>query len=97
MSECLVSAVRQMLCDSGLAQSVQAAFDNNAQVKSAVGMPFEVQRKLLNRFFIFQLLNHAQNTEDARYALIETGSAKQWLALVEGNVLPVFIENRLPK
>jgi hypothetical protein len=37
------------------------------------------------------------NTEDARYALIETGTQKQWLALVEGNVLPVFIENSLPK
>ena len=97
MSECLVSAVRQMLCDSGLIQQAQTAFDNNAQVKEAIGKPFEIQRLLLNRFFIFQLVNLNQNTEDARYSLIETGTAKQWLALVGGNVIPVFIENNLPK
>ena len=80
-----------------LIQQAQTAFDNNAQVKEAIGKPFEIQRLLLNRFFIFQLVNLNQNTEDARYALIETGTAKQWLALVSGNVIPVFIENNLPK
>ena len=97
MEENLVDAVRSMLCKSGLVKQVEAAFDTTRQVLEAKDQPFEIQRMLLNRFFIFQLINHAKNTEDARYALIDTGNRAQWLALVEGNVLPVFIENALPK
>ena len=97
METCLVQAVREMLCKNGLIKPVETAFDTSKQVREAIGKPFEIQRVLLNRFFIFQLLTHAKTTEDARYALIETGTQKQWLALVEGNVLPVFIENSLPK
>ena len=97
METCLVQAVREMLCKNGLSDPVETAFYTSKQVREAIGKPFEIQRVLLNRFFIFQLLTHAKNTEDARYALIETGTQKQWLALVEGNVVPVFIENSLPK
>lgn len=92
----LVQATRQLLLDNGLGQNL-IHFDNNHHIQSALPLNYEAQRFILNTYFRIQLMSANESSSDARFNLIDTGSAQDWLRLFQQFVLPFLIKHNLPK
>lgn len=95
--ENLLEYVRNTMIDAGLKQRVQTAFDTDQYIRDAVGTPANMQRFLLNRFWMLQVLAVDVSNHDVRFALIDTGSFRDWKRLFKDVVLPFAIQHDLPR
>ena len=97
----LIESVRTLLNEAGLKQKVDANFINHPTILDGVGLCYEAQRFVLNRFWHIQLqaLQNKTNksTIDERYCLVENGEPEQWLSLFEEKILPIAIQYNLPE
>ena len=92
----LISEVRNVLCNSGLAARLPEAFDSHQYISEGMNKPSNVQRYLLNRYWNAQLMVHAHISSDQRYCLIPNGTVQQWLNLFKSSVMPFIIQHNLP-
>lgn len=92
----LISAVRDLLNESGLQQEVINNFDTSIYIQDALQMNPDGQRFLLNRFWNLQLLIVNAVTVEERFCLISTGEFNDWLRLFTAKILPCAITHRLP-
>lgn len=92
----LITEVRNVLCNSGLAGRLPDAFDNHPYITEGKNKPSNVQRYLLNRYWNAQLMIYAHISSDQRYCLIPNGTVQQWLDLFQKTVMPFIIQNNLP-
>lgn len=92
----LITEVRTVLCNSGLADRLPEAFDTHPYITEGRNKPSNVQRYLLNRYWNAQLMIHAHISSDQRYCLIPNGSVQQWLDLFQKSVMPFIIQHNLP-
>ena len=93
----LLDYVRSIMIDAGLKQRVTDAFDNNQYIKDAQGTPANMQRFLLNRFWMLQVLSVDAPSHDVRFSLIDTGSFRDWKRLFKDVVLPFAVQHGLPR
>lgn len=93
----LLDYVRSIMIDAGLKQRVTDAFDNNQYIKDAQGTPANMQRFLLNRFWMLQVLSVDAPSHDVRFSLIDTGSFRDWKRLFKDVVLPFAVQHSLPR
>ena len=92
----LLEYVRSIMIDAGLKQRVHEAYDNNQYIKDAQGTPANMQRFLLNRFWMLQVLSVDAPSHDVRFSLIDTGSFRDWKRLFKDVVLPFAVQHNLP-
>ena len=93
----LLEYVRSIMIDAGLNQRVHEAYDNNQYIKDAQGTPVNMQRFLLNRFWMLQVLSVDAPSHDVRFSLIDTGSFRDWKRLFKDVVLPFAVQHNLPR
>lgn len=93
----LISIVRTMLINSGVATEAINYYDNHPLIMSSLNKISHVQRFNLNRFWSVQLMASTNHSEEERYCLIPNGSNQEWLNLFESKILPFIIQNSLPK
>ena len=93
----LLDYVRSIMIDAGLKQRIVDAFDNNQYIKDAQGTPANMQRFLLNRFWMLQVLCVDAPSHDVRFSLIDTGSFRDWKRLFKDVVLPFAVQHGLPR
>ena len=93
----LLEYVRSIMIDAGLKQRVLEAYDNNRYIKDAQGTPANMQRFLLNRFWMLQVLSVDAPSHDVRFSLIDTGSFRDWKRLFKDVVLPFAVQHNLPR
>ena len=93
----LLDYVRSIMIDAGLKQRIVDAFDNNQYIKDAQGTPANMQRFLLNRFWMLQVLSVDAPSHDVRFSLIDTGSFRDWKRLFKDVVLPFAVQHDLPR
>lgn len=93
----LLEYVRSIMIDAGLKQRVHEAYDNNQYIKDAQGTPANMQRFLLNRFWMLQVLSVDAPSHDVRFSLIDTGSFRDWKRLFKDVVLPFAVQHNLPR
>jgi hypothetical protein len=94
----LISAVRQILIQAGLAKECSDYFDTNTYIRDGMLLGPIGQRFLLNRFWNIQLMSLSlTNTLEERFCLIEDGSFDDWLRLFTSKILPCLITHRLPR
>jgi hypothetical protein len=92
----LVSEVRQILVNAGLANILNETFDNHHFVKEAINKPSHVQRYFMNRYWSLQLMTVPSKSIEQRYCLIPNGEIKDWLRLFNQAIVPFLIGNNLP-
>lgn len=92
----LVSEVRTILIESGLAKEVAENFDTNGFVRDAINIPFEGQRFLMNRYWNLQLLQLGVTSIEERFCLIDEGGMTEWIRLFKEKILPTLVSKRLP-
>ena len=93
----LLEYVRSIRIDAGLKQRVLEVYDNNQYIKDAQGTPANMQRFLLNRFWMLQVLSVDAPSHDVRFSLIDTGSFRDWKRLFKDVVLPFAVQHNLPR
>lgn len=93
----LLEYVRSIMIDAGLKQRVLEVYDNNQYIKDAQGTPANMQRFLLNRFWMLQVLSVDAPSHDVRFSLIDTGSFRDWKRLFKDVVLPFAVQHNLPR
>lgn len=93
----LLEYVRSIMIDAGLKQRILEAYDNNQYIKDAQGTPANMQRFLLNRFWMLQVLSVDAPSHDVRFSLIDTGSFRDWKRLFKDVVLPFAVQHNLPR
>lgn len=93
----LLEYVRSIMIDAGLKQRVLEVYDNNQYIKDAQGTPASMQRFLLNRFWMLQVLSVDAPSHDVRFSLIDTGSFRDWKRLFKDVVLPFAVQHNLPR
>ena len=93
----LLEYVRSIMIDAGLKQRVFEVYDNNQYIKDAQGTPANMQRFLLNRFWMLQVLSVDAPSHDVRFSLIDTGSFRDWKRLFKDVVLPFAVQHNLPR
>lgn len=92
----LIGEVRKVLNDNGLGNQVKEVFDNDPRIIEAKDKVPEVQRHLLNKFWLPQLLNSSAPSQEERFCLIPNGEPKEWLHLFKEKIVPFVIEQQLP-
>lgn len=92
----LVSEVRTILIESGLAKEVAENFDTNGYVRDAINIPFEGQRFLMNRYWNLQLLQLGLTSIEERFCLVDEGTMNDWIRLFKDKILPTLVSKRLP-
>ena len=92
----LIGHVRQLLVEAGLSQQVVAGYDNNPNIMEGMNKRPDIQRYLLNRFWLFQLMNANDISIEERYCLVPNGSIEEWIRLFKEKIIPFAIKNRLP-
>lgn len=92
----LVAHVRQMLINAGSHPEAISAYDNHHLVLEAMDKVPTIQRFLLNRFWMLQLMSCPAVSTKERYCLIPNGSIDDWVRLFGDTVLPFATRNNLP-
>lgn len=93
----LVSLVKEILKESGLAMQIQTAYDSNTHIQQAIGKNVEAQRYLLNRYWNLQMLSCSDFSFEERQCLIPNGTIEDWIRLFKAKIIPFCIKNNLPK
>lgn len=92
----MISFVRQLLIDSGASQEAIVAYNNNALILEGTDRVPHVQRFLLNRFWMMQLMSCPVVSVKERYCLIPNGDIADWCRLFQDTILPFALKNNLP-
>lgn len=92
----LVAVVRNNLIAAGLGSRVALYYDTHYLIRDAETKRPEIQRFLLNRYWLLQLANCSHNTQDQRFALIDKGDVAEWLQLFNQAILPFLSSFELP-
>lgn len=92
----LIAVVRQLLIENGLGANIQEVYDNHIHILEGNNKNPNVQKYLLNRYFMTQLMIYAHKSSEQRFCLIPNGTPQQWLELFKSSVIPFLIENNLP-
>lgn len=99
-SKCYVNMLRLEFIKRGLPpEQVDAAMQQNAGIRDAVGRHPEVQRFLINQFLTLQLLHPlvASRSLDQRYQLLPTGDLDTWERILRNSVIPWMAAEQLPQ
>lgn len=92
----LVLHVRTMLINAGSQPSAIEAYDSHHLIVEASDKVPTIQRFLLNRFWMLQLMNCPDVSTKERYCLIPNGTIDDWVRLFGDSVLPFAMRNNLP-
>lgn len=92
----LISAVRELLINSGLINHVTAFYDNNRFITEAANKNSSAQRFLLNKYWSIQLMASSKPSTEERFCLIPNGTTEDWLRLFTNKILPFIVVNGLP-
>ena len=92
----LVSEIRTILIESGLAKEVAENFDTNGYVRDAINIPFDGQRFLMNRFWNLQLLQLGVTSIEERFCLLDEGTMKDWIQVFKDKIVTTLVSKRLP-
>lgn len=93
----LISEVRSLMLKYGLGNKIAQAYDNNRFIIQAQNKGSNVQRYMLNNYWVQQLMFANKPTTDERFCLVPDGDVRDWLRLFEQKVLPFIIDNDLPR
>src|SRR5574343_436390 len=91
----LIGHVRTLLINAGSRPEAIAAFDNHHLIVEATNKVPNIQRFLLNRFWMLQLMSCPAVSTKERYCLIPNGSIEDWVRLFSDSVLPFATKNNL--
>lgn len=93
----VVVEVRRILSEA-LAQAGRplVGFDEDSIIIDAANKTANVQRWLLNRYWVRQFALCSANSMDVRRYLINNGTEEEWIALFKQFVAPFVVANGLP-
>lgn len=93
----LVALVHEALRYSHVSEESLLAYSKHPLIIEASNKQPSVQRWLLNRYWVLQLVSIPVNSVNIRLYLIQNGTEEDWMRLFTQHVLPFLISNGLPK